>query len=534
MSMATDLLRQNRKDLFWKKYCGFLDLSLDEFMHIQEHLLMEQIQLISKNEVGRYFLGNRIPRSIEEFRWRIPITSFDNYEQFFDREDRAYPDATVWAHTSGRSGKYKWIPYTRRSYQKLGERVLSGIVLAAARERGDVRLKEGDTLVYNTPPRPYISGIVLRALGEEFNFRFIPPMDETENMDFQERIVLSFNTGMRTGIDVLGSMSSVLVKMGERFAQGAQKIRLSKSMLHPQTLARMTRGYLRSKLEHRPMLPKDLWQIKALPTGGADTAIYRDRITYLWGVEPYEQYGSTEEGAIATQSWNKKYMTFFPDAAFYEFIPEEECVKWQRDPFYVPNTVLFNEVVPNKRYEVVISNFYGKPLLRYRTYDLVQFPVLEDRETGIRLPQMAFYGRTMDLIDLAGWTGLIDEKMVWQAIINSGVEYVDWSIRKETAQSKPYLRLYIEPVGSIEMEFVRQSVHNALKDLNPFYADYEGMIEKRALEVTILTPGTFQKYMLEKQRTGADLSHLKPAHMNPSEEVIQLLLQFSGNGSHNN
>src|SRR5512133_1815155 len=119
MSIATDLLRQNRKDLFWKKYCGFLDLSLDEFMHIQEHLMMEQIQLISKNEIGRYFLGNRIPRTIDEFRWRIPITSYDNYEQFFGRDDRSYPDTTVWAHTSGRSGKYKWIPYTRRSYQKL-------------------------------------------------------------------------------------------------------------------------------------------------------------------------------------------------------------------------------------------------------------------------------------------------------------------------------------------------------------------------------------------------------------------------------
>jgi phenylacetate-coenzyme A ligase PaaK-like adenylate-forming protein len=534
MSMATDLLRQNRKDLFWKKYCGFLDLSLDEFMYIQEHLMMEQIQLISKNEVGRYFMGERIPRSIEEFRWRVPITSYDNYEQFFDREDRTYPDTNVWAHTSGRSGKYKWIPYTRRSYQKLGERVLSMIVLAAARERGEVRLKEGDTLVYNTPPRPYISGIVLRALAEEFPLRAIPPMDETENMDFQERIVTSFNTSMRTGIDVLGSMSSVLIKMGERFAQGAQTTRLSKSMLHPQTLARLTRGFLRSKLEHRPMLPKDLWQIKALLVGGTDTAIYRDRIRYLWGVEPFESYGSTEEGSFATQSWNKKNMTFFPDASFYEFIPEEEVIKWQSDPFYVPHTVLYNEVVPNKRYEMVISNFYGKPLLRYRMHDLVQFPELEDRETGIRLPQMAFLSRTMEVIDLAGWTGLIDERMVWQAIIKSGVEYVDWSIRKEIANSKPYLRLYIEPVSAIETEHIRQSVHNALKDLNRFYADYEAMIEKRALEVTILTPGTFQKYMQEKQRTGADLAHLKPAHMNASDEIIQLLLQFSGNGNRKN
>ncbi len=72
-----------------------------------------------------------------------------------------------------------------------------------------------------------------------------------------------------------------------------------------------------------------------------------------------------------------------------------------------------------------------------------------------------------------------------------------------------------------------------MKDLNPFYADYESLIEKRALEVTLLSSGTFQKYMLEKQRMGADLSHLKPAHMNAPDEVIQTLLTFS-NENHQN
>ena len=49
------------------------------------------------------------------------------------------------------------------------------------------------------------------------------------------------------------------------------------------------------------MLPKDLWTLKALPCGGMDTSIYRDRGGGpYWGAVPYEQYGSTEEGAIAT------------------------------------------------------------------------------------------------------------------------------------------------------------------------------------------------------------------------------------------
>jgi hypothetical protein len=529
MATATELLRQGRKSQIWTKYCGFLDLSLAEFMKIQERLLLEQIELLSKTETGRRFMGEKPPRTVAEFRQTVPITCYEDYEQFFDekREDIKYEGAYLWAHTSGRSGRLKWIPYTREAYQRLGERVLAGVILASAREKGDIRLEEGDVLVYNTPPRPYISGVTLRALGEQFNFRFVPPMEETESMGFQERIELGFETGLETGIDILGSMSAVLVKMGERFAEGARTTKLSSHMLHPRVAARLLRGFIRSKLEGRPMLPKDLWTLKALPCGGMDTSIYRDKIAYYWGAVPYEQYGSTEEGAIATQTWNKKGMTFFPDAVFLEFIPEDEWTKSRREPDYMPKTVLLSEVEPKKRYEIVISNFYGKPLLRYRSHDLVEFTAMKDPETGVNLPQMLFVARSGDFIDLAGFTGLIDEKMVWQSIAKSGINYKEWAMRKESMAGEPVLHLYIETVEPMDAEEVRKRVHECMKSMNPFYADYETLLEKRALEVTVLPKGTFQAYMLEKQASGTDLAHLKPPHMNASDEVIDLLLSLS-------
>ena len=52
MATAAELLRQGRRNEVWRKYCGFLDLSLEEFMEIQERLLMEQIDLLSKSELG--------------------------------------------------------------------------------------------------------------------------------------------------------------------------------------------------------------------------------------------------------------------------------------------------------------------------------------------------------------------------------------------------------------------------------------------------------------------------------------------------
>jgi phenylacetate-coenzyme A ligase PaaK-like adenylate-forming protein len=174
----------------------------------------------------------------------------------------------------------------------------------------------------------------------------------------------------------------------------------------------------------------------------------------------------------------------------------------------------------------VLSSFFGKPLIRYRMHDLIRITGLVDDETGVKLPQMVFAGRSSDYIDLAGFTGLIDEKMVWQAIVNSAVPNVDWTIRKEH-DAHPFLHIYIELTGDIDDETARRRVDEELKKLNSFYADYTSMIETQALVLTRLSPGTFSDYRLEMQNRGADLAHLKPAHMNAPDEIIQLMERLS-------
>ncbi len=68
MISINTLLKQGRKEEIWTKYCGFLDLSINEFMEIQEHLLLEQIDLLGKCLMGRMLMGDVIPTTIEEFR----------------------------------------------------------------------------------------------------------------------------------------------------------------------------------------------------------------------------------------------------------------------------------------------------------------------------------------------------------------------------------------------------------------------------------------------------------------------------------
>ena len=189
--------------------------------------------------------------------------------------------------------------------------------------------------------------------------------------------------------------------------------------------------------------------------------------------------------------------------------------------------MLLDEVEVGSRYEVVITNFFGGPFLRYRLHDLVRFISLRDEDTGIELPSIVFAGRDADLIDLASFTGLIDEKIVWQAIVNTGIAYEEWAIRKEVLGDHAGLHLYIELKEDLPATEVAKRVHAELKALNPFYADFETFLEVRPLKATLLSRDTFQRYMFEQRAAGADLAHLKPAHMNASDAVIAALLRLS-------
>ena len=278
------------------------------------------------------------------------------------------------------------------------------------------------------------------------------------------------------------------------------------------------------------MLPKDLWSFKGLACYGMDTSIYRDQVRYYWGKEPYEMYGATEAGTIATQAWNKKNMTFFPASCFFEFIPEEEWLKSQDDEAYRPSTVLLDEVKAGKRYEIIIASFHGMPFMRYRLGDLIKIVSLEDKEAGIRLPQMVFESRADGIIDIAGFARL-DEKTIWQAIVNTGIKFEDWSARKEYEENQPILRLYIELKEELDGNRIAELIHQELVKINTDYSDLESMLGGRPVRVVVIPSGSFQRYYEARKLEGAELANLKPPHMNAADNIIKSLIETMSDAS---
>ena len=530
MEVAAELLRQGRRDEVWRRYCGFLDLSLAEFMEIQERLLVEQIGLLSKCELGRELLQGTVPQNAKAFREMVPLTTYSDYFPHLDqqREDVLPSETVLWARTSGRSGEYgfKWVPYSRGMIDKVGEFAVASFLLASCSGRWDVRLEAKDVLLYTLAPPPYFTGAaVARGLAEHLEPSFIPPLALGNEMEFGERIAAGFKLAMKSGIDLFYGLSSVLVAVAEQFGQRSGSSGFSLEMLHPQILYRLIRGLVRSRISGRPLVPKDLWKVKGIVAGGMDTAVYRDAIEELWGRKPLEGYGGTELGGIALQAWNYKGMTFLPDYNFLEFITEEEFFRSQTDPSFRPSTRLLDELDPGV-YELVITNFHGGIFTRYRTGDLVEIISLRDDELDIDIPQIVFHARADGVIDLGGFTRLT-EKAVLHAIAETGIPCVDWTVRKEYVQEKPTLHLYVEAKDGVEAQDVRAAVHERLKEKDPGYADLEEMAALNPLHVTMLPQGAFQRYMADRRAAGAELAHLKPPHINPSDEIIDRLLDSS-------
>jgi hypothetical protein len=73
----------------WQRYCGFLDLSLDDFIDIQKELLTDQIERVADSLLGKKIMNNRKPKTVEEFRQMVPLTSYEDYEPYLSeqRED---------------------------------------------------------------------------------------------------------------------------------------------------------------------------------------------------------------------------------------------------------------------------------------------------------------------------------------------------------------------------------------------------------------------------------------------------------------
>ena len=208
-----DKLREVSQSELWEEYCGFLELTVEEFMKIQKRLLREQMELWGKSGIGRRILGGRIPENIDEFRRMVPLTTYEDYaDMLLQKEDSVLPAKPIlWIQTTWEGGRHpiKVAPYTKSMLDTYKDNMMACFMLATSSQKGQFDLSPRDHMLYALAPLPYATGLLPVLLGEEMDVEFLPPVKEAEKMSFSERNKKGFKMGMGKGIEYFFGLGSV-------------------------------------------------------------------------------------------------------------------------------------------------------------------------------------------------------------------------------------------------------------------------------------------------------------------------------------
>ena len=204
MRFQEKLRRYSKQDL-WDEYCGFLNMSMDEYMTMQKRLVMEEIELWCSSELGKRILKGKKPATLEEFRGMVPLTTYDDYADILLRKDTScLPDeAVLWIQTTWEGGMHpmKVAPYTRSMLDTYKRNVMACFILATGKERGDFDVSVTDHMLYALAPLPYATGLLPLLIKDEIDIEYLPPVKEAVNMSFRERTAKGFKMGLKKGIE---------------------------------------------------------------------------------------------------------------------------------------------------------------------------------------------------------------------------------------------------------------------------------------------------------------------------------------------
>lgn len=530
MMILKEMLKNGEYEQIWKKYCGFLHLTMDEYMVIQKRLMEEQIRLFSNCELGQSLLKGKHPQTIDEFRKTMPLTTYDDYADILLRKQtKQLPgNPVIWIQTTWEGGKHplKLAPYTRSMLDAYRNNVIACLLLATSNALGKFNVENTDKILYGLAPLPYATGILPLLLKEEIDIQFLPEVKEAVNMSFSQRNKLGFKLALKKDVEYFFGLGSVTYAVSQSLAalsQGSGGIGLKELFQYkPKMLLRIMRAKKQCKKENRPLKPKDLFHLKGFMVAGTDNECYKDDLEELWGIRPMEIFAGTEPSLIGCETWTRDGMYFFPDSCFYEFIPEAEMYKNMDDPSYVPQTYLMDEVLPNHNYEIVLTLLKGGAFARYRVGDMYRCVGLKNKEDGTVIPRFKYIDRVPTIIDIAGFTR-ISENGIKNVIQLAKTPVVNWIALKEYNESnRPFLHLYIEIErdemihSAVNTEVLRDLLTAYFKYIDQDYRDLKKILGMDPLHVSILRCGSFAAY--------EEAYHQKIRHMNPSQYEVEKLL----------
>ena len=177
------------------------------------------LELLSGSILGKKLLQGSLPRTVEEFRNSVPLTTYGDYHPYFaEKNEEVLPvKPSYWVCTSGQKEayEYKWAPYPYELAHTHSKNFLASVIFSVCSKRGEFSLSENLKFLYAMAPPPYLTGMVPYVVEGQFPFEYLPPLSVAEKMSFEERNKEGFRLGLIRGIDLFSEFPVFWLELGK-------------------------------------------------------------------------------------------------------------------------------------------------------------------------------------------------------------------------------------------------------------------------------------------------------------------------------
>ena len=457
-----EILNTDEKRM-WREYCAVVQLPVAQFLDIQEALLSEQLDLVAEAPWAKAFVEGRPPKTIEDFRDRVPLHPWSDYAEHLqpERSDGFVGDTHCWVQTSWCHGSWKRVPWTRRFFDAQCRNSIAALMMSVARFEGDVRIDKNFRVLPLLPGTPFASAWLATGVAQrDVVSDRLAPQEGDASLSMSMRMQAMLSRSLDSGVDCVVGMGSTLLLARREFDKMVAKagFRQIISRVGAGTALKWIASNLPRLARVKHWEPQALLTPKSIITWGADTSVITPTLESQWGAPVFQLYASSEGGVMAMQDWRRQGLIPIPTSVFLEFLPAGA-------PPDKDALVLLNELKDGELYEPVITSFYGMPFLRLRQGDLLQ--VVGRNEQGV--PMFNFHSRADGIIDL-GSIARIDHATLAEALEMVGLQDGEWEVQKEVLNGKPVMCLYTD-IQPEDAEGLRRKLHRALGQVDPHYRE---------------------------------------------------------------
>ena len=201
----------------------------------------------------------------------VPLTEYEDYADILlsKRPDMLPGNPIIWIQTTWEGGKHpiKVAPYTRSMLDTYRNNVVACLILSTSTQKGKFDVASSDKFLYGLAPLPYATGLFPLALGEDIDIEFLPAVKDAVNMSFSERNKVGFKLAMKKDLGFffgLGSVAyAVSMSLSSMTSSGGGMHPADVLKCKPHMALRIANAKHKCRQEHRALLPKDLFHLKA-------------------------------------------------------------------------------------------------------------------------------------------------------------------------------------------------------------------------------------------------------------------------------